>query len=106
MHKNELLTRTRQFAIRVFKLIKRLPKSEAANVIAYQLLKASSSVAANYRAVNHAISRVNFANKIKIVVEEADESNFWLSFMIDVELLQLDAELDFLIKESDISQPH
>jgi four helix bundle protein len=76
LDKNELLRRTRDFAVRVFKLLERIPKSEAAKVVTYQLLKSSSSVAANYRAVNRAKSKSDFGNKIKIVLEEADESNF------------------------------
>jgi four helix bundle protein len=101
MDKKELLDRTRQFAILVFRLADRLPKSEASKVILNQLLKASSSVAANYRAVNRAKSKADFANKIKIVLEEADESNFWLTFIADLEILNSDdSELVFLIKES------
>ena len=102
MDKNELLRRTRDFAVRVFKLLERIPKSEAAKVVTYQLLKSSSSVAANYRAVNRAKSKSDFGNKIKIVLEEADESNFWLMFLADINLLEHnDKELSFLIKESD-----
>lgn len=102
MDKNELQERTKRFAIRVFKLIERLQKSEASKVVTYQILKSSSSVAANYRAVNRAKSKFDFVNKIKIVLEEADESNFWLTFISDVELLKNDdKELNLLIKESD-----
>ena len=97
--KHELTDRTRKFAIGVFKLMERLPKSEAARVITYQLLKSSSSVGANYRASNRAKSNADFINKIKIVLEEADESNFWLTFISDVELLKKDdKELMLLIK--------
>jgi four helix bundle protein len=101
MDKNELLNRTRQFAIRVFKLVERLPKTEAAKVVTFQLLKSASSVAANYRAVNRAKSKADFGNKLKIVLEESDESNFWLSFIVDVGLQEVDEELEFLVKESD-----
>ncbi len=101
MDKFELMDRTRQFAIRVFKLMDRLPKSEASKVVTYQLLKSSSSVAANYRAANRGKSSANFINKIKTVLEEADESHFWLTFIGDVELLKReDKELASLIKES------
>ena len=72
MDKHELLERTRQFAIKVFKLINLLPKSESTKVITYQLLKSPSSVAANYRAVNRAKSKADFINKIKVVLEEAE----------------------------------
>lgn len=103
MNKTELLNRTRKFAIRVFKLVDNFPKSKAADVVAYQLLKAASSVAANYRAVNRAKSKIDFHHKIKVVLEEADESNFWLTFIKDISLLNQSFfdELDFLIKESD-----
>lgn len=102
MDKHELIERTRQFAIRVFRLVERLPKSEGAKVITYQLLKSSSSVAANYRAANRAKSKADFVHKIKIVLEEADESNFWITFIGDIELLKKDdKELNLLIKESD-----
>ena len=100
MDKSELVKRTRFFAKGVFKL-ERLPKGQASAVITYQLMKSSSSVAANYRAVIRAKSTLDFKNKIKIVLEEADESNFWLTFIADVELLEIDdKELVSLIKES------
>lgn len=103
MDKKELLDRTKSFAIKVFKLVDNFPKSKAADVVTYQLLKSSSSVAANYRAVNRAKSKIDFGNKIKIVLEEADESNFWLTFIKDVGLINSKQypELEYLIKESD-----
>jgi len=101
MDKIELLNRTKKFAIRVFKLVDQLPKYKATDVVSYQLLKSASSVAANYRAVNRAKSKADFANKINIVLEEADESNFWLSFLLDTGILTSNSEIDALIKESD-----
>ncbi len=102
MDKNELARRTREFAKRVFKLLERLPKGQASQVITYQLMKSSSSVAANYRAVIRAKSPLDFKNKIKIVLEEADESNFWITFISEFELLSIDdQELVLLTKESD-----
>ncbi len=102
MDKNELIERTRKFAKRVFKLVENLPNTQASKVITYQLLRAASSVAANYRAVNRAKSNDDFINKLKIVLEESDESNFWLTFIADVGLLkENDSELTSLIKESD-----
>ena len=102
MDKNELLRRNREFAIRVFKLVERFPKTEATRIVSYQLLKAASSVAANYRSANRAKSKSDFTNKLKIVLEEADESNFWLTFAADVGLANReDSRLSFLINESD-----
>ena len=100
MDKNDLIERTRKFAVRVFKLLDDLPKSKSSDVISYQLLKSASSTAANYRASTRAKSRADFANKMKIVLEEADESNFWLTFIKDLDLLNENKELDMLIQES------
>lgn len=101
MNKEELIARTRRFAVLVFKLCERFPRSQSGKVVTYQLLKASSSVAANYRAVNMAKSNADFINKLKMVLEEADESNFWLTFLVDVGLVKAnDEKLDFLINES------
>ena len=101
MDKFELMERTRQFAVRVYKLLNKLPKTQGAKVISYQLLKSSSSEAANYRAACRGKSRADFINKMKIVEEEADESLFWLQFVKDVEIIKDDAELNALIKEAD-----
>ncbi len=99
MDKIQLKNRTKKFAIRVFKMVEKLPRSKGAEVITYQLLKASSSVAANYRAVCRAKSKADFINKLKIVEEESDESLFWLEFIEDLELIQKKL-LEDLIKEA------
>ena len=80
-------------------MAEKLPKSKGAEVITYQLIKASSSVAANYRAVCRAKSKADFINKLKIVEEESDESLFWLEFIVDLELIH-NKLLKDLIKES------
>lgn len=88
MDKIQLQNRTKNFAVRVFKLIEKLPKSRGVEVISYQLIKASTSVAANYRAVCRAKSKADFINKLKVVEEEADESLFWLEFISEVGLIE------------------
>ncbi len=100
MDKVQLQNRTKSFAVRTFKMVEKLPKSKGTEVIAYQLIKASSSVAANYRAVCRAKSKADFINKLKIVEEEADESMFWLEFIGDLELIHKRL-LKELIKEAD-----
>ena len=100
MDKFELMERTRKFAVDVYKLVNRFPKTQGAKVISYQLLKSSSSEAANYRAACRGKSRADFINKMKIVEEESDESLFWLQFIKDVELVKDNSELDILIKEA------
>ncbi len=90
--------RTRAFAVRVFKFLDTLPKSSSVNVISYQLGKASSSVAANFRAFCRGRSKNEKYSKICIVVEEADESEFWLTFTQDLNYGD-QQELTYLIKE-------
>jgi four helix bundle protein len=101
MDKVELTAKTRKFAIKVFKFVNRFSKSEASRIVTYQLLKSASSVAANYRSSIYAKSNDDFINKLKIVLEEADESNFWLVFSSDVGLASSDdPELISLVAES------
>ncbi len=100
MDKIQLQKRTKSFAVRIFKMVEKLPKSKGTEVIAYQIIKASSSVAANYRAVCRAKSKADFIHKLKIVEEEADESLFWLEFIEDLELMRKGL-LKELIKEAD-----
>ena len=87
MDKIQLQNRTNNFALRVFKMVEKLPKSRGIEVIANQLIKATTSIAANYRAVCKAKSKADFINKLKIVEAKSDESLFWLEFIIDLGLM-------------------
>jgi four helix bundle protein len=71
------------FALRVIKMSDALPKSRAANVITNQILRSSTSMAANYRAVGRARSKAEFLAKIGVVLEEADETVSWLEMLVD-----------------------
>jgi four helix bundle protein len=77
MEKRELQNRTKQFALRVLKLIEILPHTAAGRAISNQLVRAATSVGANYRSARHARSRAEFAAKLGVAVEEADESLYW-----------------------------
>ena len=70
--------RTKSFALRVMKMTDQLPPSPAGRTVGNQLVRVSSSVAANYRAVCRARSGREFAAKLHIALEEADEAVFWL----------------------------
>ena len=88
MNKQDLALRTRKFAVGVFKLAEAFPQTRAASVVLNQLLRCSSSVAANYRSALRGKSKADFLNKLKIVLEEADESEFWLTFAVETDILQ------------------
>lgn len=100
MDKEELKKRTKIFAIKVFRFLMAMENNKAVEVISYQLFKASSSVAANYRAICRGKSDMDFLNKLKIVDEEADESLFWLEFIEELELKCNKGELALLRKEA------
>lgn len=100
--KLEMQQRTKQFAIDVWRLCSRLPHSREFNAYVNQLIRCSSSVAANYRAVGRAKSKADFINKLKIVEEEADESQFFLEVIYEINTNQeLTPEIKRLIKEAD-----
>ncbi len=78
--------RTKKFAVDVIRFCDTLKASKAASVITYQLVKSSSSTAANYRATCRSRSKNEFYSKISIVVEESDESHFWLEVIDETDL--------------------
>ncbi len=77
----QLCDRTKQFAHRIIRLSQALPKSREANVIGNQVLRSGTAVAANYRAAGRARSKAEFVSKLGVVVEEADETAFWLELL-------------------------
>jgi four helix bundle protein len=83
----DLKERTKQFALRVMKLVDALPRTIQGRAIANQIIRSATSVAANYRAACRARSRAEFIAKIGVVEEEADETCFWLELIIDSDLL-------------------
>jgi len=94
-----LKERTKQFAIRIVAVSRSLPCSREADVVAKQLLRSGTAVAANYRAVCRARSKAEFISKISIVVEEADETVFWLELLGDTGLAPA-AKLALVLKEA------
>ncbi len=100
MDKQELQSRTKQFALRVFKLVDALPRTPAGRAVASQLVRSAASVGANYRAACRARSRAEFAAKLGTVLEEADESLYWLELIRDAKLIP-EAKISLLLKEAD-----
>ena len=90
MNEEDLKARTKQFALRVMKLVSALPQTTAGRAIGSQLVRSGTSVGANYRAACRSRSKAEFVAKIGIVAEEADESAFWLELIVDGELMKHD----------------
>ena len=87
MNEQEMIKRTKQFALRVMKLVEALPRNVQGRTIASQPMRSGTSVAANYRAACRARSKPEFIAKLGTVEEEADESGFWLELIIESGLL-------------------
>ena len=88
MKSDELKRRTKTFAHRCVKLCMTLPNSYLGKYLKGQLIRSSTSVASNYRSACIAQSKASFVSKLSIALEEADESFFWLEFIIDEKLLK------------------
>jgi four helix bundle protein len=95
----ELKVRTKQFAVRIIKLCDNLPRSPAGRVIANQLLRSATSVGANYRAACRSRSKPDWINKLGVVLEEADESAFWIELIVDADLMSA-GKTSALLKEA------
>ena len=87
----QLQDRTKTFAVAVIHAFAALPKSDAARIIGRQFLRSGTSVAANYRAASRSRSKAEFIAKLGVVVEEADETLFWLDLLSDSDLVRLEA---------------
>ena len=96
----ELQDRTNRFALGVLMLIDRLPNTIGGRVLANQLARSATSVGASYRAASRARSRAEFASKLGIVAEEADDSLYWLELLRD-ENFVLKKKIAALLMEAD-----
>ena len=94
-----LRNRTKKFVVNNIFFFRTLPKTEEAKIIGRQLLRSSSSVGSNYRAACRARSEAEFHSKLSIVVEEADESVFWMEIPVEVQIIQ-QTELTYLSDEA------
>jgi four helix bundle protein len=91
---DDLRLRTKNFALRVIRLYQTLPQNGAPQVIGKQLLRCGTAVGANYRAAGRARSRAEFAAKLGIVVEEADESMYWLELLSESKTVKAELLID------------
>jgi four helix bundle protein len=83
----QLQDRTKRFAVSIIRFFSKLPKTEVARTIGRQLLRSGTSVAANYRAACRARSSADFVSKISVVLEETDETLFWLELLVEAAVI-------------------
>jgi four helix bundle protein len=99
MATDELKARTKEFALRVIRLVDALPNSVKGRAIANQIMRSSTSVATNYRAACRARSRAEFIAKIGVLEEEADETTFWLELIVEMGI-HSNEQIDLLLEEA------
>jgi four helix bundle protein len=88
MTEKDLKERTKQFALRIVKLVNSLPKTTTGIEFGEQIFRSGTSVAANYRAACRAKSNKDFIYKLEVVLEEADETLLWLELISDSETME------------------
>jgi four helix bundle protein len=103
MKADDLKRRTKQFALRILKLVAALPNNVQGRAIAGQLVRAGTAVAANYRAACRGRSKAEFIAKLGTVEEEADESAFWMELIIEGGLLKA-KQVESLLTEASNSR--
>ena len=99
MEKAELLIRTKAFSLRILKLVDQMPNTAAGRAISNQLVRSGTAIGANYRAACRGRSRAEFAAKVGVVAEEADETVYWLELISEGGLVP-EQRLADLLKEA------
>lgn len=98
----QLRNRTKRFALRIIGLFRRLPRTVEAQVLGKQLLRSGTSAGANYRAAGRARSKAEFISKMGIVVEEADETVFWIECLIESGIVKPELLADLLTEANEL----
>lgn len=99
MDKSELERRTKEFAVRVIRLVAQLPRNKISDVLGRQLLSCGTSIGANYREANRTQSRNDFIHKIALVEKEAAETQYWLE-LLDESKIGNSKDRHWLLEES------
>ena len=99
----DLRGRTKRFALRVIRLFRSLPRTEEARIVGRQVLRSGTSVAANYRALCRARSKAEFIAKMGTVIEEADETVFWLELLVEAGIVPEDKMKSLLVEANELT---
>lgn len=102
MDSEEFKSRTKEYAVRVIRLVDALPVSRSSNTLANQLVRSGTSVGANYRAACRAKSRADFISKMGTVEEEADESLYWMELLIECGKVKPERLMDLMKEGNEI----
>src|SRR5690554_1643248 len=100
MDSKELQHRSKKLALAIIKFVEHLPNNRVGWTFTDQIVRSSTSVAANYRAVCRAKSDKDFISKMQTVIEEADETHFWLEMIEESEIIDQPIKIEDLKKET------
>jgi four helix bundle protein len=104
MNADDLKKRTKQFGLRILKLVGALPNTVQGRAIGGQLVRSGTSVGANYRAACRGRSKAEFVAKLGVVEEEADESAYWLEMIVEGELLKSELVKPLLTEATELTK--
>ena len=102
MKERDLKQRTKRFALDVIAFVEALPTGETCRILGRQLLRAATSVGANYRAASRAKSRADFVSKMGTVEEEADECGYWLELLVESGKVRMEKANALLIEANEL----
>ncbi|MCX6797470.1 MAG: four helix bundle protein [Candidatus Doudnabacteria bacterium] len=103
MNPKNLQDQTKKFALRIIKLAEHLKKHLIGKFIGRQIFRSGTSIAANYRAACRAKSAKDFISKLGIVIEEADETSFWIELLNESGMIQKTLVLELLKESNEIT---
>jgi four helix bundle protein len=98
----ELRKRTKDFALRIIRMCRTIPSTRETDIIHNQILRSATGMAANYKAVGLARSKAEFISKLGVVVEEADETVFWLELLGDSGIVRASRLRELLAEENQL----
>ena len=102
MDAEELKQRTKIFGLKIIRLVENLPSTKTTRVIGNQLIRSGTSVGANYRAACRGRSKAEFIAKMGIVIEEADESMYWMEMLIEAGIVPENQLSDLLSEANEL----
>ena len=102
MEKSTFKERTKNFALKIIKVVEKVPRGRAADILVRQLLRSGTSVGANYRSACRAKSTADFISKMGIVEEETDETMYWMELLIECSLVRKDDVIQLLDEANQI----
>ncbi|MBS1514690.1 MAG: four helix bundle protein [Bacteroidetes bacterium] len=102
MNQEELKDRTKKFGLRIIKLVDFLPNRKIGDVIGRQILRSATGVGANYRAACRARSKAEFISKLNIVLEETDETLYWLELIEESGLISKEKLADIIRENKEL----